>query len=265
MAVITIDSLNAFTKLVQARRKKSAGPLWYRGCGDFKRHELRPSLYRHPKFTASSQLADLEARLLVRFRQRANPFEPPPLPGEWEPLFFMQHYDIPTRLLDWSENPFMAFYFAVMAAKQNDQKKFTSDAAVWILDPVTWNRHALKDTNFKREVLSVADDELKGYVHRKDYEGMKEFPVALYGTHNSGRIVAQRGVFMIFGQSTVPMETAYEDGQFPKDCLVKIKFPKRKLAQLKRAIIEVGITDSVVFPDFVGLAKELKRYFDFEV
>lgn len=48
---------------------------------------------------------------MIRFRQRSIPFSDRSLQDDWEALFFMQHYRVPTRLLDWSENPFISFHF----------------------------------------------------------------------------------------------------------------------------------------------------------
>ena len=44
---------------------------------------------------------------------------------------------------------------------------------------------------------------------------MKPFPIAPYGAHNSQRIVAQRGVFVCFGEDTRPMEKIYTNDGFP--------------------------------------------------
>ena len=39
----------------------------------------------------------LERQLMVRFRQRSIPLHNRVLTDEWDMLFFMQHYGVPTR------------------------------------------------------------------------------------------------------------------------------------------------------------------------
>ena len=93
----------------------------------------------------------------------------------------------------------------------------------------------------------------------------KHFPIAVYGAHNSQRIVAQRGVFVCFGKDTRPMETTYEQETFPADCLMKIAIKKGNLPHMYEALRRHGLTDSVAFPDLDGLAREIKREYAFEV
>lgn len=133
----TPKSFQEFVELIEALQVKAKGPLWYRGCGK-SRYPLLPTLYRHERKKKIEELAELERQLITRFRQRSIPLHSRPLTDDWDTLFFMQHYGVPTRLLDWTENPFIGFYFAVMTAqfsrpKGSPGKKdvaFREDAAV---------------------------------------------------------------------------------------------------------------------------------------
>ena len=264
-------SFEKFVELVEASHSAPGRLLWYRGCGQAS-YQLRPTLYRHPAKKSIDDIATLERQLMMRFRQRSIPLLSRELTDDWDRLFFMQHYRIPTRLLDWTENPFIGFYFAVMSASLSMQQtnrrqksiSFQEDAAVWVLDPIAWNSHALRHQKFDRGVLTPADEALQGYKPLTKFADMNKHAVALYGAHNNPRIVAQRGVFTIFGQDTGAMERAYSSDSFPQGCLMKVILARSRLPRMRRSILHHGITEGVVFPDLEGLAREIKRDFGFE-
>jgi hypothetical protein len=239
--------------------------VWYRGCGKSE-YKLIPSLYRYLSIKDIRKLDNLEYKLMTRFKQRSIPFHDKSLDDLWEALFFMQHSGVPTRLLDWTENPFIAFYFAVMSAeyKYKKKKKYISPASIWMLDPVAWNQHAFRHVSYDKGILSTPDEQLIGYIPRTKFSAMSNLPVALNGTHNSSRIVAQRGVFTIFGQNTASMEDLFETESFPNNCLIKVTIDKDLLPTMKKSILNNGITESVVFPDLDGLAREIRREFKLE-
>jgi hypothetical protein len=263
-----VHSLPEYLELIEKAQEQASGSIWYRGCGNGS-YELRPSLYRHLKLKTPDELANLELQLMTRFRQRSIPYHSRTLIDDWDTLFFMQHYGIPTRLLDWTENPLIALHFALMEATKSRTPKgrwtFEADAAVWILDPIAWNRHALFYMSYGGGVLSPGDEGLKGYRPTPKFAGMHGQPVALYGAHNSARIVAQQGVFTIFGKGAKPMEQVFRDDAFPAGCLRKIIVQKSLIPKMRRSLLNHGITESVVFPDLEGLAREIKRVFGFEV
>lgn len=255
-----------YVSIVDSFQASKNNSIWYRGCGK-STYKLIPSLFRHHTIKDITELSKLEYKLMIRFRQRSIPFHNKTIADDWESLFFMQHYGVPTRLLDWTENPFIAFYFSVMSAEYEYKKnklKYTSPSSIWILDPVVWNQHALKHESYDQGILSTTDEQLKGYKPTPNFSRMNDLPVALNGTHNSSRIVAQRGVFMIFGQDTNSMENLFERESFPDNCLIKITIEKDVLPNMKKSILSNGITESVVFPDLDGLACEIKREFKFE-
>ena len=266
--IVKPKSFLDFVRFVEDLQNGNPDSLWYRGCGKSS-HKLLPSLYRHKTIKKIDELAKLEYQLITRFRQMSIPFHSRSLEDDWNALFFMQHYSVPTRLLDWTENPFIAFYFAVMYAlfgiKRNGAIKYKNSAAVWMLNPVAWNKRALKHLSFDGGILATSDEEIGIYRPGSVLIGGNTLPVAMYGSHNSPRIVAQRGVFTIFGRSTASMEMIRETLIFPKDCLIKIVLEDKFLPEMRRSILSHGITESVIFPDLEGLAKELRRTFKFEV
>jgi hypothetical protein len=257
-----------YVGLIEDLQANSSNTRWYRGCAR-STHRLLPSLYRHKTITAITELGRLENKLMTRFRQRSIPMHSRSLQDDWDALYFMQHYRVPTRLLDWTENPFVGLYFAVISCLQSSNARRPRtphyDAAVWILDPAAWNRKALSHQSYDGEVLTPRDESLKGYKPSSSFAGMFNHPVALYGAHNSPRIVAQRGVFTIFGQNTKPMEEVYVKENFPPNCLIKITLKRARLASFRKSLLNYDITESVIFPDLEGLAEEIKRTFGFEV
>ena len=243
--------------------------LWYRGCGDSS-YTLIPSLYRHPKIKNSDELFKQEFDILKRFRQRSVPYTHSSLTEKdhLTTLFFMQHYGVPTRLLDWTENPYIALYFALSDTdyeKTQDGPTYQTDAAVWILNPAEWNKKAF-NYEISPGIISPPDNEaLNGHLPTANPRLGKPEPIALYGIHNSPRIVAQRGAFALFGTKIEPMEEAYRTNEYPQDCLRKLVIDKGNIKSVLDALGRIGITDSAVFPDLSGLAKEIKRQFGFWV
>ena len=264
----SVKTLEEYISLVEKLRLKHNGPLWYRGCGKLS-YELKPCLYRHKKSKTIEEFMGLEKLLLARFQQRSIPFHSRSLTDCWDWLFLMQHYGVPTRLLDWSESPLMALFFAVTSAPHSlnsqGRPEFSSDASIWFLDPERWNKHAIDITSFTASVLTTDDVNASAYKPIGDISIMKSLPIAIYGAHNSQRIVAQRGVFVCFGKDTRPMEMMYEYGGFPADCLIRWTIKKRSLPFMYEALKRHGLTDSVAFPDLDGLSREIRREYSFEV
>lgn len=246
------------------------GPLWYRGCSR-KSAELLPSLYRpriNPK-AADGTPSELEAQLVARFRDRSLPYHSRSLSDDIETLFFMQHYGVPTRLLDWTGNPFVGLFFALRSAKFSlaggGALAFANDAVVWVLDPTRWNRAALEHISFRGGPLDPSHDALGPYKLIGDIDRLAAHPVAIYGAHNSQRIVAQQGTFVIYGSNITPMERLYRSGRFPAGSLIRIVLPKLAIPKLRASMFAHGITEGSLFPDLEGLGRDLRQSFGFRI
>lgn len=235
---------------------------WYRGVGNAA-HSLTPSIFRHPKHRKIEEIHEIENEISSVFEQRSPPFVSQTFKNVWEQMFYMQHYGIPTRLLDWTESPFTALYFALTSGERTASGKPKSDAAIWMLDPEAWNRGALSDISYKGGILDPNREQVKAYSPKADLEERKNLPVMIYGTHNSPRIVAQRGMFSLFGKSVDPMEKSFAENEFQEGALQKMIIKKDVRDAVAESLFRKGISDSTIYPDLHGLSLELKRSFGF--
>ncbi len=262
----TAVSLRDYLDITGGPTRDPLDPVWFRGVGDFE-YPLIPSLYRHPTIRTKAGLLELEKKILVRFRERALPYLTTPLQRNWEYLFLMQQYGVPTRLLDWTESPLIALFFALTAAnRDNLTRTYMKAAAVWIVSPKLWNHKVFSHVTYQGFALSITDRLLEPYEPLSEKtDEPPALPAAMCGLHNSPRIVAQRGVFTIFGSTIEPMEVIFKADTFPDNALIKIVLPQDKIGELLNELISTGHTDSMMFPGLDGLAKETKRLYGFEV
>lgn len=229
--------------------------LWYRGVS-CREYSLHPGLLRDDKDVAA--IFAREERLLTRFRQRSVAYWPSGYPQtNWEQLFAMQHYGAPTRLLDWSESLLASAHFALSGhGHEAGEHEGPCIPTVWCIDPVAWNRSAPVFSEYGESVtvLTTNEDSVDAYAPFCEKKRLK-FPVAIYGTHNTERIVAQRGTFTVWGEETRDLKELAGDN--PQN-LWQVDLTGDKEQMLDQLRL-TGFTETMVFPDLDSLAKELTR------
>ncbi|NIA56110.1 FRG domain-containing protein [Massilia sp. TW-1] len=249
-----VTKLHELLRHIEISLEAADGPRWFRGSGDFE-HELLPSLLRHPEVkNGKIRALDLEARVNARFAQVSPPFLT--LNGsltEFDKMFVAQHYGVPTRLLDWSENPFIALYFALSTSKPDKQ------ACVWVLDPLLWTKESLNNPMLPRIPDPVDNAAIRFLESLADQLAPRNDPIAIFANYTNARVVAQRGTFTIFGQGTTPMEKI----PYAKKCLKCYVIDPSVRLELHKKILSIGYTHSVIYPDLSGLGTELKTSFGF--
>lgn len=263
LSIETVTTLQEFVRLIETLVADPKDPYWFRGVGE-ETFPLLPSLYRHPSVTAADDLLKLEQQLVNRFRERSVPYQPAYSSTPWESVFLMQHYGIPTRLLDWTENPMVALFFALTTTKRDTATgNVLVPAAVWALSPRLWNERAFSHVTYRGGPLSVSDQLLKSYTPLSG-ETPPALSAAIYGIHNSPRIVAQRGVFTIFGSRVSPMQDIFAADPFSDRAMVKYVIPEVVADAILQKLYATGFTEAVMFPGLDGLARETKRLFGFK-
>ena len=242
-------------------------PLWFRGvaCSEYK---LLPKIMRGPE-RPMGEVFEREARLLSRFRERSLPFWATGYPQtDWEHLFAMQHHGVSTRLLDWSENLFVAMFFAANSPSLAECPSIGAHVgvpckpALWVFDPFGWNSNVPQLTDTDIGILTTVEEEITRWEPQtKTGDRMRKrakMPVAIYGTHNSARIVAQRGTFTLSGEEWRCLADYCNDNDALAPCLGKLTFTEDR-TKLVADLTKLGFTESMIFPDLVGLSIELDR------
>lgn len=214
--------------------EKENAPIWFRGHTN-KNYYLIPSLYR--MLDQKSKFYDISMRDTLKSLTelfKAKAFNAPELIGdkdraETNCLISMQHYSIPTNILDWTTSAFVAMYFALENEINGKTIKLEDDenAVIFLLNPIRLNiaREALKrsyasrgkKTELKFPILALSEDErfeqyLPTYV---DNNGGKEeeYPLAVYAPFVNQRIKAQRGTFVMFGLDNTGIELSEENAR----------------------------------------------------
>lgn len=229
---------------------------WFRGQAE-KKWKLVPSIYRHNYLPEFERDVNRDFKLLSKTLISENRPE-----TEFEWLYLMQHYELSTRLLDWTESSLVALFFAVADFK-ND-----CDSTVWVLSPRAFNYLILKTINTVPTDKSslVCDHILKPDSGDKVYREVEaKYPLAIRPTKNSSRILAQRGVFTIHGKEKVCIaEFLSQMDKKGHEVLLRIDIDGKCKYNLLKDLYQSGISHSVLFPELTGISKELMiRYTEF--
>lgn len=191
-------------------------------------------------------------------------------------LFFMQHYGLPTRLLDWTENPLAACFFAAARAAEhpNDTYEDLANIGIWMIHPLELNVLSTGSREFpntwvagKKAVDTIkiafgtANEEVwrLGKSHRFP---PTDLPIAVQPSYVATRIAVQRSCFTIHGTRIDDFETLFAGTELTRqNFFVKYILPRAEAHSLLDQLERMGVTHSTLFPDFEGLARELKRQF----
>lgn len=211
---------------------------WYRGHTN-DTWQLVPSLPRETDWEAKEKKLFFEfSRTASRlFEKRTN---------DWETLFDMQHYWVPTRLLDWTTVMGVAIAF-ILHGDYTD----TKDSALFILDPVALNR-----LSGRNDVINIPDEKTFDYktIYWEKRPVQIERPLAVRPSQQiSDRIRAQQGTFTVYGTNAATFEVA------AKDCFRKIILPAAAKPEAREFLRWANLDEYTIYPDIVGMAHHIKR------
>jgi hypothetical protein len=218
----TVNSWADLSALIESH----CGGWIFRGVTDLD-HKLipkigRPGTRKDVRTGASRPFSAGEERLMIdEFRRLGRPYLPTYNISDLELLAIGQHHGMPTRLLDWTESPLVAAFFAA------------ENAATGRRPPA---------------IYAVRDLPVLSGTERLD--DIRE--VSIYRPpHVSARIPAQRGLF------TVHPSPARDELAPPRSEVWVLENKSRTGFWLKRVLDQCGFNRASMFPDLDGLASHL--------
>jgi hypothetical protein len=292
---IEIDSVSRYIDLIEeltgklALRNASIHP-WYRGQGN-REHPLKPSLYR------SSVDPEFEREIIRDFRIKAADFVGVKPQSDIDWLFLAQHHGLPTRILDWTENPLVALYFACEEVRAGsaglsrsketvagiekagigtdeananfnttgirvDEVRASSfqDGRVWILHPWRLNMAPLDYTSVPTTDSKIFEKYIVDLSSTSvDRFPEAEFPLAFRAFYSFRRSNAQSAVFTIHGRKVQGLEKMRRFKN--KDFLFSLRIRASAKNALLKELYRIGIHKWGLFQSLDSLAETLKfRY-----
>lgn len=243
MANKKIKCIADLVKSLNSDKLQNGEAIWYRGHADssWKLESAYERLKKPPK----------ETSLVNEFRQNANFLLDKHTPkNDFDWLILMQHYGVPTRLLDWSESPLVALYFAVDPDEAKLKKK---DGALWVLAPGKLNAN----TNVKQDPYIPAFEEGE---YMDDFETIKFdtqksaglMPIAAIATRNNPRIQAQLGAFTI-SRSKIPIEEVGDRSHVRKYII-----PSDSKSVIAEELKLLGLGRFQIFPELASIGQKIR-------
>jgi len=265
-----VSSLAEFIAVVTdsaCREALRTEDFWYRGHRQ-STWTLAPSMYRplspneSPRPNEQYLYHEFRARALQRHRETPA-FEDI---GSW--IALMQHYRLPTRLLDWSRSPLIAAYFAVEDYIYNQNLEPIENAAVWLMSP--WN--LLKIQGIKDSILTIQSGKVRDilghafygerYTLTQDEKARRlkanipddKLILPVYASEIDMRMFVQQGAFTVH-QLKEPIESF----QWASDVVMKIEIDREYVHSFAAAVSRCGLRKGDVYPDLDSLSFDLAK------
>ena len=261
----------------------------FRGQSNYK-WKLSTSLERHIATLHSSDswknyaLREYEKRMLQEFKWKYPIYEQHNIPQpedavEW--LSIMQHYGVPTRMLDFSKSLYVAMFMAIDGCIEEYK-----NATIWMLNTNILTAHSY-NSDASRTATYISDRELKEHCYKDAnsvINGDKSEQLLFLIEPQVGfeRISRQQGVFLMPANIDSPFESILQEfcdlknakkisiqelikysndhsNPLDKITLIKLNIPFEYKYIITNALEQMNITAEILYSGINGLAKYVSR------
>ena len=269
----TITSVNGYIgKVFKTINEYNDVEWFFRGHSHKEKYRLEPSLLR--KDISGNYLYKENEHNMFREMLLHNPADFETDKSTIEKLVRMQHYSLPTRLLDITSNPLIALYFACKSAENNkydgeilcfsikrssieyyDSEAVSAIANLALLSFIEKEELSHHFANIDKNKGITPINKLKQYIQdEKPYfngnlsEAELSKVICVKCKENNERIVSQSGSFLLFGLDSVLNEEGSNDIR-----IVRITVQEKE--KILNELDKLNINERTIFPFIENTAK----------
>lgn len=249
--------------------------LIFRGHSNYKDYKLTPAVFRWTRINDSKYVGDFsqaEHNILYDFISEACRYiQSVPTDDVVSWLEIAQHFGVPTRLLDFTNNPLVALYFACSGSPKQE-------AAVYVINETVYNAIVYNKPSFltpaesRANVEKIVFDEIvqQNYTLHSDPNVYLQYPHIYKPYYRQERMNSQGSVFMIWGANRsdlfgmFPLEK-YDMIHSPREdscsggMMAVITIPAETKGALLKQLDHCGINEKFIYPGIEGIGRYIRK------